>query len=122
MTQGQWPYIQIMTERTEAYETAARMAARAAVILKAAGFQADQSNQGDARYFTKPGSAAKIRIATYHHAHADQIALTFDRDRCLQGWYLTEAEIATEVADAIAKYEVLATDLAEEEEAADDPR
>ena len=111
-----------MTERTEAYETAARMAARAAVILEAAGFRADQSNQGDARYFTKAGSAAKIRIATYHHAHADQITLTFDRERCLQGWYLTEAEIATEVADAIAKYEVLATDLAEEEEAADDPR
>ncbi len=98
------------------------MAAKAASLLEIAGFRADQSNLGDAKYFTKPGTAAKIRIATYHHAHADQITLTFDRERCLQGWYLTNAEIAAEVAGAIAKYEVLVADLAEEEEAADDPR
>ncbi len=93
----------------------------AASLLEVAGFRADQSNLGDASYFTKAGSAAKIRIATYHHAHADQITLTFDRDRCLHGWYLTDAEVAAEVAGAIAKYEMLVAELAEEEEAADDP-
>lgn len=105
-----------MVNRSEAYAAAAAMADKASALIEAAGFSVDGSNLGDARYFTRPGSAAKIRVATYAHGHADQVSLTFDRDRCLQGWYLTDAEIASEVLRAVADYEALVAELAADDE------
>lgn len=100
----------------EGYEVAAEMVQKAAALLEAAGFTSDQSSLGDARYFTKPGSVAKIRLATYSHAHPDQVAVTFDHALVQRCGLLSDAEIAKAVADALAEYEALAADLAEEDE------
>ncbi len=100
----------------DGYEIAAEMVAKAAAHLEAAGFTSDQSNLGDARYFTKPGSDAKIRLATYAHAHPDQVTLTFDRAVVQRCGLLADREIAAEVADVIARYEALAAEMAEDEE------
>ena len=105
-----------MTERSEAYEVARRMVDQAAAILEAAGFIADQSSLGDARYFTRAGSAARIRVATYAHGHPDQVELTFDRARCLTGWYLTGDEVAAEVDRVLGEYAALAADLTDQED------
>lgn len=106
-----------MSEREAGKEVALKMADTAAAMMTAAGFAiVGDSSQGDARYFRRAGSAVQARIATYYHGHFNTVGLVFDAARCATGWYLTEAEIAGEVASLIKEYEAATNDAEEEEE------
>lgn len=82
------------------YGEAAMILKRIEDVLRDRGFEFSQSSLGDARYWTKPGVALRIRTATYCHRHPDTVDIVVTPTRARE-ITLNAAEITAMVECAI---------------------